>query len=44
MANYKLAFVAFDEKQAVAIAEDGRGREVGYFGEIEMNLTPLRNS
>jgi transposase len=38
MANYKLAFVAFDsakDKHAVAIAEDEGDGEVRYFGEIE---------
>jgi transposase len=37
MAKHKLAFVAFDsakEKQAVAIADDGRDGEVRYVGEI----------
>jgi transposase len=45
MGKHRLAFVAFDsakEKHAVAIADDGRGGEVRYLGEIDNSPDAVR--
>ena len=45
MEDYRTAFVGIDvakARNAIAIAEDGRGGEVRYFGEVEAALDNMR--